>query len=105
MSQPSFNIEALQYDRTLVLAIELSSKSWVPAAQVPGLQKTKAKRSIEPDKLVVRFQHLHPLAARLRANVGIIRTTSNPMILVELLNLTFECEFAAGGTQMSNSLH
>ncbi len=27
------------------------------------------------------------------------------MILVELLNLTFEQELAAGGTQMSNSLH
>jgi|GEM_PF-4571033 len=27
------------------------------------------------------------------------------MILVDLLNLTFESEFAAGGTQMSNSLH
>ena len=33
------------------------------------------------------------------------RTTSNFMILVELLNLTFERELAAGGTQMSNSLH
>jgi hypothetical protein len=27
------------------------------------------------------------------------------MSLVELLNLTFERELAAGGTQMSNSLH
>src|SRR5215469_1381816 len=54
MSQPSFYAEALQYDRTLVLAIELSSKSWVLAAQVPGLQKTKAKRTIEPDKLALR---------------------------------------------------
>ena len=27
------------------------------------------------------------------------------MILVELLNLTFENEVAAGGTQTSNSLH
>ena len=49
MSQQSINVEALQYDRTLVLAIELSSKSWVLAAQAPGLQKTKAKRTIEPD--------------------------------------------------------
>jgi transposase len=54
MSQPSINVEALQYDRTLVLAIELSSKSWVVAAQVPGLQKTKTKRTIEPDKLALR---------------------------------------------------
>jgi transposase len=54
MSQPSINVEALQYDHTLFLAIELSSKSWVLAAQVPGLQKTKAKRTIEPDKLALR---------------------------------------------------
>jgi len=54
MSQPSIYVEALQYDHTLVLAIELSSKSWVLAAQIPGLQKTKAKRTIEPDKLALR---------------------------------------------------
>jgi hypothetical protein len=33
------------------------------------------------------------------------RTTGNFMSLVELLNLTFERELAAAGTQMSNSLH
>jgi len=54
MSQQSISVEALQYDRTLVLAIELSSKSWVLAAQVPGLRKTKAKRTIEPDKEALR---------------------------------------------------
>ncbi len=36
------------YDRTLVLAIELSNESWVLAAQVPGLPRVKAKRTIEP---------------------------------------------------------
>ena len=36
------------YDRTLVLAIELSNASWVMAAQVPGLPRIKAKRTIEP---------------------------------------------------------
>jgi len=46
--------EAVQYDTTLVLAIELSSKTWVLAAQVPGLPKTKAKRTIEPDKLALQ---------------------------------------------------
>ena len=62
--------------------------------------------SIPPtDPLVVRSRHLHPLAAHLRANVGIKRTTSNFLFLVELLNLTFERELVAGGTQMSNSLH
>jgi hypothetical protein len=40
MSQP-FNIllRAINYDHTLVLEIELSNKSWVLAAQVPGLPK------------------------------------------------------------------
>ncbi len=54
MSQPAINVEALKYDCTLVLAIELSSKSWVLAAQVPGLRETKAKRTIGPDKLALR---------------------------------------------------
>ena len=38
----------LDYERTLVLAIELSNTSWVLAAQIPGLPGVKAKRSIEP---------------------------------------------------------
>ena len=38
----------LDYDGTLVLAIELSVKNWVLAAQVPGLLRTKAKQTIEP---------------------------------------------------------
>jgi transposase len=42
------NPVALDYDSTLVLAIELSSTSWVLAAQVPGLPRLKAKRSVEP---------------------------------------------------------
>ena len=41
---------SVDYDQTLVLAIELSNKSWVLAAQVPGLLQTKAKRTIDPDK-------------------------------------------------------
>jgi hypothetical protein len=40
---------AVDYERTLVLAIEVSNKSWVLAAQVPGLPYTKAKRTINPD--------------------------------------------------------
>ena len=36
---------AVDYERTLVLAIEVSNKSWVLAAQVPGLPHTKAKRA------------------------------------------------------------
>jgi transposase len=38
----------LDYEQTLILAIELSTKTWVLAAQVPGLPHTKAKRTIEP---------------------------------------------------------
>src|SRR5215468_7008474 len=41
---------SVDYDQTLVLAIELSNKSWVLAAQVPGLSQTKAKRTIDPNK-------------------------------------------------------
>jgi transposase len=36
------------YERTLILAIELSNTSWVVAAQIPGLAAVKAKRSIKP---------------------------------------------------------
>jgi hypothetical protein len=52
MSQPAAVLPRVSpdYDRTLVLAIELSSKSWVLAAQVPGLAQVKAKRTIEPTK-------------------------------------------------------
>ena len=32
---------SVDYDQTLVLAIELSNKSWVLAAQVPGLSQTR----------------------------------------------------------------
>src|SRR5262245_29481770 len=40
---------AVDYERTLVLAIEVSNKNWVLAAQVPGLPQTKAKRSVNPE--------------------------------------------------------
>lgn len=54
MSESSNSAETVQYDTTLVLAIELSSKTWVLAAQVSGLPKTKAKHTIEPDKLALQ---------------------------------------------------
>jgi transposase len=51
MSQSSNTLlRSINYDQTLVLAIELSNKSWVLAAQVPGLPQTKAQRTIEPNK-------------------------------------------------------
>lgn len=40
---------AVDYERTLVLAIELSNKSWVLAAQVPGLPHKKSKRTVNPE--------------------------------------------------------
>jgi transposase len=39
----------VDYETTLILSIEVSNKSWVLAAQVPGLPHTKAKRSINPE--------------------------------------------------------
>src|ERR1700746_1403967 len=51
MSRPSnILLRAINYDHTLVRAVELSNKSWVLAAQVPGLPQTKAQRTIEPNK-------------------------------------------------------
>lgn len=44
----------ISYDRTLVLAIELSSKSWVVAAQVPGLPQSKTRKMIAPEKLALK---------------------------------------------------
>ncbi|CAH1670055.1 hypothetical protein CHELA40_14578 [Chelatococcus asaccharovorans] len=40
--------------------------------------------------LVVRRRHLHPPDTGLGANVGVTRTTSKLLVLVELLNLTFD---------------
>jgi transposase len=38
----------LDFENTLVLAIELSKASWVLAAQVPGPPRIKAKQTIKP---------------------------------------------------------
>ncbi|CAH1662739.1 hypothetical protein CHELA40_12288 [Chelatococcus asaccharovorans] len=42
--------------------------------------------------LVVLLRHLHPPDTGLGANVGATRTTSKSLVLVELLNLTFDLE-------------
>jgi transposase len=42
-SVPNTRPIALDYGSTLMLAIELSNRSWVLAAQVPGLPRVKAK--------------------------------------------------------------
>jgi hypothetical protein len=53
---------AVDHERTLVLAIEVSNKSWVLAAQVPGLPHTKAKRTIDPEAeaLLAAFPDIAP---------------------------------------------
>ena len=38
----------LDYDRTLILAVEVSGRSWVVAAQVPGLRQKSAKQQLAP---------------------------------------------------------
>src|SRR4051812_49717168 len=35
-------------DRTLILAVEISNRSWVVAAQVPGLRQKSAKQQLAP---------------------------------------------------------
>ena len=53
----------LDYERTLILAIERSNTSWVLAAQIPGLPGVKARRSIlvdyghENHKWFIRFNY------------------------------------------------
>jgi transposase len=58
MTQASGSISdsiALNYENTLVLAIELSNANWVLAAQIPGLLRVKSKQTIKPtaDALLV----------------------------------------------------
>src|SRR4051795_1640304 len=38
----------LDYERTLILAVEVSSRSWIVAAQVPGLQHKGVKQQLVP---------------------------------------------------------
>ena len=44
--QPTYS--AADFDRTLILALEVSEKSWVVAAQVPGLPGSKPRRTLSP---------------------------------------------------------
>src|SRR3954470_9456762 len=41
-------ISGPDYDRTLILAVEVSGRSWVVAAQVPGLRQKSAKQQLAP---------------------------------------------------------
>ena len=38
----------LDYDRTLILVVEVSARSWVVAAQVPGLRQKSSKQQLAP---------------------------------------------------------
>ena len=58
---------AVDHERTLVLAIEVSNKSWVIAAQVPGLPHTKAKRTIDPEAEALLATYRARAAARGRS--------------------------------------
>jgi transposase len=61
----------LDYERTLILAIELSNTSWVLAAQIPGLPGVKAKRSIEPtpEALMAAIEYYRARAVKAGGNV------------------------------------
>ena len=61
----------LDYERTLILAIELSNTSWVLAAQIPGLPGVKAKRSIEPtpEALMAAIEDYRARAVKAGRNV------------------------------------
>jgi len=61
----------LDYERTLILAIELSNTSWVLAAQIPGLPGVKAKRSIEPtpEALMAAIENYRTRAVKAGRNV------------------------------------
>jgi transposase len=61
----------VDYERTLILAIELSNMSWVLAAQIPGLPGVKAKRSIEPtpEALMAAVEDYRARAVKARRNV------------------------------------
>jgi transposase len=61
----------LDYERTLILAIELSNTSWVLAARIPGLPGVKAKRSIEPtpEALMAAIENYRTRAVKAGRNV------------------------------------
>jgi transposase len=62
---------AVDYERTLILAIELSNKSWVLAAQIPELPGVKAKRPIDPapEALMAAIADYRARAAKAGRNV------------------------------------
>src|SRR3954465_1122191 len=63
----------LDYDRTLILAVEISNRSWVVAAQVPGLRQKGAKQQLAPqaDALMAAIEGYKRRAAA--AGMGVDR--------------------------------
>jgi transposase len=68
---------APDYERTLVLAVDLSDESWVVAAHVPGLPYAKAKRTIEPtpEALIAAIESYRARAAAAGRSVERMITT------------------------------
>ena len=62
---------AADFDRTLILALEVSEKSWVVAAHVPGLQGGKPRRTLPPtaEALLQAVETYRARAARVGGNV------------------------------------
>lgn len=62
----------VDYERTLILAIELSNTSWVLAAQIPGLPGVKSKRSIKltPEALMAAIDGYRVRAEKAGRNVN-----------------------------------
>jgi transposase len=56
---------AVDYDATLILAVDTSNKSWVVAAHVPGFGHIKAKQTTAPtaDALAVAIEGYYRRAA------------------------------------------
>jgi transposase len=61
---------AVDYESTLILAIKVSNKSWVLAAQVPGLPHMKAKRTIDPEAEALLAAKFWPSLGQLRGAHG-----------------------------------
>jgi transposase len=62
---------AADFDRTLILALEVSEKSWVVAAHVPGLQGSKPRRTLSPtaEALLEAVETYRARAARVGRDV------------------------------------
>src|SRR6476646_7038257 len=77
----------LDYERTLILAIELSNTGWVLAAQIPGLPGVKAKRSIDPtpEALMAAIENYRARAEKAGRKVDrviarVVRVLAGPLV-------------------------